>query len=85
MAKIKFDSNNTQCVGSNRFGDREEAKTDELLAAGYWVCFCADCIGHTRAAMFERDGERYVMKKHPDALIHVSDYGTRYFHVAPKA
>ncbi len=81
----KFDKANSVCVSSNYFGDREEAKTDEALAAGKWVCFCADCIGHTRAAMFESNGERYVMKNHPDALVHVSDYGTRYFHVAAKA
>jgi hypothetical protein len=77
----KFDSNNTQCVGSNYFGDREKAKADELLAAGYWVCFVANCIGHTRAAMYERDGERYVRGKYGDDAIdtHRSEYGTWYF------
>lgn len=85
MAKIKFDKANSVCVSSNYFGDREKAKTDEALAAGKWVSFCADCIGHTRAAMFENNGEQYVKTKHPDAVVFKDDYGVRHFYAPAKA
>ena len=45
-----------RCVSSNDFGKQCEQQTDEYIEQGLWVTFCADCIGHTRAMMFENAG-----------------------------
>lgn len=72
-----------RCVSSNYFSDKCKEQTDEWIKQGLWVTFCADCIGHTRAQMFENDGERYLQDKYGDAIQKVrSEYGARYYRLA---
>lgn len=69
-------------VSSNYFSKECEQETDKWLEQGFWVGFIANCIGHTRAAMFENDGERYVRNKYGDGNIqaaHETEYGTVYY------
>lgn len=57
---ITIDEKNVKCISSNWFSPKCEQETKEALEKGMWVWFGASCIGHTRAAMFERAGERFV-------------------------
>ena len=52
------------CVSSNYFSESCENMTDKALEDGLWVMFCADCIGHTRAKIFECSGEKYIADKY---------------------
>lgn len=76
-----INSKDTRCVSSNYFSEKCERQTDEWIEQGLWVCFCADCIGHTRAAMFEREGERYLVEKYGEENLQAvkDEYGERYF------
>ena len=77
----KINSNDTRCVSSNQFNEKCKRQADEWMEQGFWVGFCADCIGHTRAAMFENDGERYLVEKYGEYNLQAvkTEYGMRYY------
>lgn len=78
--KQSIEKEERKCVSSNYFSEQCKQKTDEWLKQGYWVCFCCDCIGHTRAAMFENAGEQYVRDTYGDSNVLISKSGgLRYF------
>ena len=76
-----INKNDTRCVSSNYFGDKCKKQTDEYIEDGLWVTFCADCIGHTRARMFENEGERYLVEKYGESNLQAvcNDYGSKYY------
>lgn len=68
IEKRKIDRNDVRVVSSNYWDPECERETVRHIEEGLWVCFIADCIGHTRAVMFENDGERFLVKKYGDCL-----------------
>jgi hypothetical protein len=65
---LKIDGNKAT-VSLNYFGAECKRWTDEAIEAGCMVAFIADCIGHTRAEMFESAGERYLYEKYGRANV----------------
>ena len=59
----KVNEKDVVCISSNYFDEECERETSKALEDGLWVMFCASCIGHTRALIFENSGEHYIANK----------------------
>ena len=78
-----IDETMVRCISSNYFSVKCEEETVKALEQGKWVTFCASCIGHTRAAIFESAGERFVLERYGETNIQKvypnNGYGSAYF------
>lgn len=70
-----------RCISSNVWNEKCEEETDKYLEEGLWVCFVADCIGHTRAQIFENNGVDYITNKYGEYWLQAaeSELGTRHY------
>lgn len=50
-----------QTLFTNQFDQDDAREADKLLEKGYAVRFESSCIGHTRAAIVESEGKRYLL------------------------
>ena len=77
----KINENDVRCISGNVWNEACEKETDKYLEGGLWVCFCASCIGHTRAQMFENAGVNYICDKYGEFWLERADaeLGTRHY------
>lgn len=52
----------------NTWTEDKKASVRDFLERGYWVHLGSSCIGHTMAAMVERDGIRWLQEEYGDRV-----------------
>ena len=76
----KVNPKDVVCISSNYFDEKCKSETDKAIEEGLWVCFAANCIGHTRAIIFENAGEGYLADTYGEYWIEaVKGAHTTYF------
>ena len=72
MEELKIERSKTKCISGNYFSENCKQEALKAIEQGYWVYFSADCIGHTRAEMFERDGREFLIEKYGEENLQIA-------------
>lgn len=81
LEKRKITEADCRSISSNYLTEDCKKQAIKEIEKGYWVCFIPNCIGHTRAEMFERDGEAFLVDTYGEGNLQAAkdNYGTIHY------